>query len=47
MTGLMRQVREIAAAEGAQRVVKVTVWLGALSHMSADHHEVISFIAEE
>ncbi len=37
MTGLMRQVREIAAAEGAQRVVKVTVWLGALSHMSADH----------
>ena len=28
MTGLMRQVREIAAAEGAQRVVKVTVWLG-------------------
>jgi hydrogenase nickel incorporation protein HypA/HybF len=37
MKGLMRQVREIAAAEGAQRVVKVTVWLGALSHMSADH----------
>jgi len=33
----MRQVSEIAAAEGAQRVVKVSVWLGALSHMSADH----------
>ena len=37
MTSLMRQVTETAAAEGAQKVVKVSVWLGALSHMSADH----------
>jgi hydrogenase nickel incorporation protein HypA/HybF len=37
MKSLMRQVREIAVAEGAQRVVKVSIWLGALSHMSADH----------
>lgn len=37
MTSLTRQVTEIAAAEGAQKVVKVSVWLGALSHMSAAH----------
>ena len=37
MTGLMRQIKEIAAAEGAQRVGKVSVWLGALSHMSPGH----------
>ena len=37
MTDLMRQVKEIAAQEGARRVVKVSVWLGALSHMSAHH----------
>jgi len=37
MNGLMRQVKEIAAAEGARRVVKVSVWLGALSHMSPGH----------
>jgi hydrogenase nickel incorporation protein HypA/HybF len=37
MTNLMRQVEEIAAAEGARKVVKVSVWLGALSHMSAKH----------
>ena len=39
MTGLMRQVTEIAAAEGALKVVKVSVWLGALSHMSPQHFE--------
>lgn len=37
MTGLMRQLAEIAAAEHARKVVKVSVWLGALSHMSAEH----------
>jgi len=37
MTDLMRQVKEIAAAEGARKVVTVSVWLGALSHMSAGH----------
>jgi hydrogenase nickel incorporation protein HypA/HybF len=37
MTGLMRQVSEIAIAEGARKVVKVSVWLGAFSHMSVEH----------
>jgi hydrogenase nickel incorporation protein HypA/HybF len=37
MRDLMRKVDEIARAEGAARVVKVDVWLGALSHMSAAH----------
>jgi hydrogenase nickel incorporation protein HypA/HybF len=37
MTSLMRQVKEVAAAEGARKVVKVSVWLGALSHMSPEH----------
>jgi hydrogenase nickel incorporation protein HypA/HybF len=37
MAGLMRQVNEIAAAERAQKVVKISVWLGALSHMSPEH----------
>ena len=37
MTGLMRQIETVARAEGAGRVVSVSVWLGALSHMSQDH----------
>jgi hydrogenase nickel incorporation protein HypA/HybF len=37
MNGLMRQIRAVAAAEGARKVVKVSVWLGALSHMSPEH----------
>jgi hydrogenase nickel incorporation protein HypA/HybF len=37
MTGLMRQIDEVAEREKAARVVSVSVWLGALSHMSADH----------
>ena len=37
MKGLMRQVSEIAAAENARKVVKISVWLGALSHMSPEH----------
>ncbi len=37
MTNLMRRIDEIAKLEGARRVVGVSVWLGALSHMSADH----------
>ncbi len=37
MTGLMRRIDEIGAAEGARRIVGVSVWLGALSHMSAEH----------
>lgn len=37
MTDLMRRIEEIARAENAQRVVGVSVWLGALSHMSEAH----------
>lgn len=37
MTDLMRQIREIAAAERASRVVGIKVWCGALSHMSRAH----------
>lgn len=37
MTNLMRRIEEIATAEGARRIVGVSVWLGALSHMSVDH----------
>lgn len=37
MTNLIRRINEVAEAEGAQRVVGVSVWLGALSHMSAEH----------
>jgi hydrogenase nickel incorporation protein HypA/HybF len=37
IAGLLRRVGDIAAAEKAQRVVKVSVWLGALSNMSPAH----------
>jgi hydrogenase maturation protease len=37
MINLMRQVHDIAAAEGASRVVGIRVWCGALSHMSRAH----------
>jgi len=37
MAGLMRRIDDIARAETAKRVTKITVWLGALSHMSAEH----------
>lgn len=37
MADLMRRVEEIARAEKAQRVVELSVWLGALSHMSKGH----------
>jgi hydrogenase maturation protease len=37
MTGLMRQIGEIASAEDASRVVGIKVWCGALSHMSRAH----------
>lgn len=37
MTGLMRRIDEIAKAERARKVVGVFVWIGALSHMSAEH----------
>jgi hydrogenase nickel incorporation protein HypA/HybF len=37
MTGLMRRIDTVASAEHAARVTAVTVWIGALSHMSAEH----------
>lgn len=37
MSNLLRHITEVAAAQGARRVVTVSVWLGALSHMSAEH----------
>lgn len=37
MTNLMRQITDIAKQERARRVSGVSVWLGALSHFSAEH----------
>jgi hydrogenase nickel incorporation protein HypA/HybF len=37
MAGLMRRIDEIGRSEGARRIVGVSVWLGALSHLSAEH----------
>ena len=37
MLSLMHRIDEIATCEGARRIVSVSVWLGALSHMSAEH----------
>jgi len=37
IAGLMRRILEVAEAENATRVVGASVWLGALSHMSAEH----------
>jgi hydrogenase nickel incorporation protein HypA/HybF len=34
---LLPRVLATAAAENARRVTGVTVWLGALSHLTADH----------
>jgi hydrogenase nickel incorporation protein HypA/HybF len=34
---LLRRIEEIVAAEKAVRVAQVSVWIGALSHMSASH----------
>jgi len=37
---LIAKVTTLAAAQGAVRVTRVSVWLGALSHMSPQHfHE--------
>jgi hydrogenase nickel incorporation protein HypA/HybF len=37
MADLMRQIAEVAKAEHARRVTAVSVWLGALTHISAEH----------
>lgn len=37
MASLMRRIDEAARAERASKVIGVSVWIGALSHMSAKH----------
>lgn len=37
MKDLMRHIDEVATAEGARRIVAVSVWVGALTDMSAGH----------
>ena len=37
MNDLMGKITDIAKQEGVSRITCVDVWLGALSHMSADH----------
>ncbi len=34
---LVHRLQTVCAEEGAERVVGVSVWLGALCHMSPDH----------
>lgn len=37
LNSLMKKIDTIACGHNAVRVTNVTVWLGALSHFSADH----------
>jgi hydrogenase nickel incorporation protein HypA/HybF len=37
MTDLMREIEGVAQADGATRVTRVSVRLGALSHFTEDH----------
>jgi hydrogenase nickel incorporation protein HypA/HybF len=37
MADIMREVLKTAAAENARAVTGVSVWLGALSHMTPEH----------
>ncbi len=37
MTDLMRKIEEVARADGATRVTRVSVRLGALSHFTPEH----------
>lgn len=37
INSLIRKIEALAQAEEAQRVVGIAVWLGALSHISAEH----------
>lgn len=37
MTDLMREIEAVAAADGAARVTRVSVRLGALSHFTPEH----------
>ncbi len=40
MADLLRKIEQVAADNGASRVVKVRVWLGALSHITPEHFRV-------
>jgi hydrogenase nickel incorporation protein HypA/HybF len=47
LADLMRKIESIAEQHSAQRVQHVTVWLGALSHISTDHlREHFSFASQ-
>ncbi len=37
ISGLMRRIDAVARADGARRVVGISVWIGALCHLSAEH----------
>lgn len=37
ISNLMKRISEMAKAENATRITAVSVWLGALSHMSKPH----------
>lgn len=37
IAGLVQQLEEVAAAEGASRITAVHVWCGALSHFTEPH----------
>jgi hydrogenase nickel incorporation protein HypA/HybF len=37
MKGLIRKLEEIRKSNGGGRIARVRVWLGALSHFSAEH----------
>ncbi len=37
VAALVRRIQAAASAEGAQHVVGVSVWIGALCHMSPEH----------
>ncbi|WP_018175110.1 MULTISPECIES: hydrogenase maturation nickel metallochaperone HypA [unclassified Thioalkalivibrio] len=37
MADLMRKIEQVAADNNAERVTRVRVWLGALSHITPEH----------
>lgn len=39
MRDLMRKITDLAAEADARRITGVSVWLGALSHMSPEHFQ--------
>ncbi len=39
MNSLMNKIKQLAEQEQARQVTTVRVWLGALSHMSAEHFQ--------